>query len=518
MADLPEGFVLDAQKGPPEGFVLDKHRPGWGELASDVGGYLKNIGKEAVRTPVESYESAKQDLAQGAAPRNQPGEGFWEGLGKDILDKPAQMGRMTRGLATAAGLPLSPAYGAAKSAVGQPMASVIHTAGQYINPEEAAKHTPQDIYEDIRPDVETALGTTGLGGASSKVRPAMPTNVKQLPEPALPTLAERKAAAKSAYNHPDIKAAELKPAAVNSLVNTIETDLTTAGFRPTTNGARSTFLELRRMSPRLRTNAPIMIDDLDAARRAFGKYAMQVDAAGAPTTEATAAARAISHIDDFLLNLQQSQLYTGNAKRIGKILNEARADWASYKRGQLVDTLEQNADMSRASTYGGGNANNAIRQKFRPLTFNNFGRLKGWSPEAKDVFARVVSGGPQTSYANVTRQIGRFSPSGPVGLLSHMANLYGLGPAVALPLAAGAYAAKKMGIAATRSNVQKVREQLAKESTLYKSRLAAQQAAQRAVRPTRANRGFIPLVGRTQGHLFEDIPERGVPSQNPYAP
>lgn len=481
-----------------------KARPGWGELASDVGGYLKGIGQEAVRTPVEAYQSAKQDLSQGSLPHYQPNEGFWEGLGKDIMDKPAQMGRTLRGVATAAGLPLAPVYGAAKAAIGRPLANVIHKAGEYINPEQAAQHTPEDIYEDIREDVGSALGTVGARTVGTK-----------MPKVAVPSLAERKAAAKAAYNHPVIKTAEIKPQSVHGLTNAIEGDLITAGFRPVRDNALNTFREIRQLRPSLSLAArkglsPVLIADLDATRRVLGKYARQVDAAGAATTEANAAQQAIGHIDDFLLNLKQSDLHRGNANRIGQILGEARKDWASYKREQLVDTLEANADAARASTYGGGNANNAIRQKFRPLTMNNSAKMKGWSPEAKEAVATVVSGGPQYSAANVSRQIGRFSPSGPVGLLGHLGSLYGLGPVVAVPLATAAYAAKKLGIALTRSNVEKVRDILAKESALYKSR----QAAARPI--PRRNIGAFAPAGWTQIPYRAD--ELAEPSQNPYAP
>lgn len=515
MTGLPQGYVVDEPESKlPEGYEIDRpaSENSWlGTAAKAVTG----VPEEALRTTQETMKGAAQDFRDSLLPRQgHPGEGFWEGYGKDLAAIPSRAGKLVRGIGAAATAPLAPLYGAGKSLIGRPMAHAIHSAGEVINPEAAAKHTPEDIYQDIREDVGSALGTTSLGSATKTIRPGIPTNT---PKTAIPSLAERKAAAKSAYDNPVVKNAEIKPQPIRNLANVIEGDLIKAGFSGDPASASGTFSALRRMRPKVNQNAPVTIPDLDIARRSFSQLAKGVDATGAATAEAAAAQKVVGHIDHYLLNLKQSDLFSGSAKDIGKILGEARQDWASYKRGQMVDTLESNADATRASTYGGGNANNAIRQKFRPATMNNMAKLRGWSPEAKTAFSRVVSGGPLYSGANIARQIGRFAPDSKLGFLLHGltgGGLFaaGISPAVAIPIATATYAAKKLGIALTRSNVEKVREILAKESALYQARHAA------AGPPTVAKRAFIPPAMWTQipGHDRENPP--GTPGMNPYAP
>ena len=460
----PDAFLKEHASAPsgfdPDAFLKEHATPeltGVRSAANGVANAIKGMGEEAVRSTQEAAQGVGENLSGAFShPQPKPGEGFWSGYARDVAETPGKAWQAVKGIAGAAGLPLAPAYGAAKSLIGREvMAPLIHKAGEYINPEVAAKQNPEDIYQDVREDVGTALGTVAPGSMKSAKIP-------------VPSAAEAKIAAKAGYKHPDVAAVQIKPQAVSNLAAQIEADLISQGFRPATNNASGTFAEIQRMTP-ARGTTRVLVDDIDAMRRALGKYAKQVDAIGQPTTEAAAAKAAIDHINRFLPNLRQSDLLAGNANRANSLLNAARRDYASYKRVSLVDTLEENANKQAASTYGGGNVNNAIRQAFRPFGKNNFGRLPGWSNESKEALDRVVSGGPSYSPGNIARQLGRLSPSGPVGVGLHVGSAVASG-GYTVPIAVATYAAKKLGIAATRSNVQKLREILAKESNLYRSR------------------------------------------------
>jgi hypothetical protein len=212
----------------------------------------------------------------------------------------------------------------------------------------------------------------------------------------------------------------------------------------------------------------VKVADIDTARQALGKLSREVDAIGQPTAEAAAAQRAISHIDDFLPNLSQTDLLAGDASRAYAILQEARANYRAYKQSSLVDTKQANAELQAASTYGGGNINNATRQAFRPLLKNNEAGLAGFSPEAAAQANQVVTGGP---LGNVMRQIGRLAPTGPVNMGIHVGAALGTGGAT-IPVAIGAYGAKKIGEAITRSEVEKLNQIIRSQSPLYAQRTA----------------------------------------------
>src|SRR5882672_6008345 len=276
---------------------------------------------------------------------------------------------------------------------------------------------------------------------------------------AIPTVQELKTAAKAGYQSPEIAAVQIKPQAVSDLGNGITNDLLKAGFRPTTASAPGTFSEIADLR-NIRGVTSVAVDDLDAARKALGQYAKQT-IEGRPTAEAAAATQAIAKIDQFLPNLRQSDLLAGDAAKANQILQEARGNYGAAARAKTVQTkalapeesgLFSNAQLKAASTYGGGNINNATRQQLRPLLMNDAAKARGFSPEALAQLQRAVIGGP---IGNASRQLGRLAPSGIVGFGMHVPTAIMTGGAT-LPLTAAAYAAKKAGNAITRNEVQKL--------------------------------------------------------------
>lgn len=377
--------------------------------------------------------------------------------------------------------------------------SFLRTAGNMAV--QAAAGTTGVLAEEAAPErfkkaakfAGNIIGGYGAGKPLTAIEnAALTTRTNQAP-----SLSEIKAASQAGYKHPEVAAVQIRPQAINDLASKIEATLVNEGFRPSTNNALGTFRELRRMQA---GTAPVSVSDLDAVRRAFGKYAKNIDAAGQPTTEAAAAKLAIDHINDFLPNLKAPDLLAGNATRSNNILQNARRDWAAYKRGSLVDTLEENAAKQAGSSYFGGNLNNSIRQAFRPYGKNNHSKIPGWTDESKMALDRVVSGGPSYSYANLTRNFGRLSPDSKLGIFGHLAAA-GYTGGNSVPIAVAGYVAKKMGIAATRSNVENLRDILARESALHQA----------------TARSPAPQVS-TWPHTIRAGVAAGLNSENPYAP
>ena len=306
------------------------------------------------------------------------------------------------------------------------------------------------------------IGALGGGMAGAARAPAAAAE-----SAVIPTAAELKAAAQAGYKSPDVAAVAIKPEAVTNLAASIENDLLKQGFRPTAKSAGDTFGEIRDLRVPQGVES-VSVADLDTARQALGNLAKEKDAIGQPTAEAAAAGRAISKIDDFLPNLDQSDLLAGDASKANAILGEARANYKAYKQSSLVDTKADNAQLQAASTYGGGNINNATRQAFRPMLKNNAAGASGFSPEALDQLNQVVTGGP---VGNIARQLGRLAPTGPVNMGIHLGAALGTGGAT-IPLAIGAYGAKKIGEGITASEVAKLGQIIRSQSPLYASRAA----------------------------------------------
>jgi hypothetical protein len=314
----------------------------------------------------------------------------------------------------------------------------------------------------LRGENPVTAGITGaaLGAAAPAVvraiAPALP-----VAKAVAPTTAEHLASAKAGYQHPIVKDVAFKPQAVSDLADTIENDLVGAGFRPRASSAGGVFSELGDMRPGPGVQS-VGVDDLDNIRKGLQVYAKQRDAVGMPTTEAAAAGRAIAHIDDFLPNLKQPDLLRGDAQAASKILTDARGDYRAYKQAQLAETKMENARIQAASTYGGGNINNALRQAYRPLEVNNFAKASNWSPAAQAALKDVVEG---RLGRNIARDIGRSAPTGPVNLGLHLMAAHATG-GLTLPLAAGAYVAKKIGEAGTKKAATRLSEVIRSESPL----------------------------------------------------
>lgn len=121
---------------------------------------VTGVPEEAWRTTKEMAGSTWDSLKGAFTQRDpQPNEGFWEGYGRDVAAVPSKFGKAASGVMEGMALPVAPAIGAAKSLIGRPLAHGIHALGEYINPDEAVKQTPEGIYQDIRGDVGTAVQT-----------------------------------------------------------------------------------------------------------------------------------------------------------------------------------------------------------------------------------------------------------------------------------------------------------------------------------------------------------------------
>lgn len=322
------------------------------------------------------------------------------------------------------------------------------------------------------------------------------------------TGAELKAAAQAGYKSPEVAAVAIRPQAVSGLAAQIRNDLASpsGGFRPIT--APKTFSLVDELNVP-RGVKSVSVEDLDSARKALGNISREVDAVGAPTVEAAAASRAVSHIDKFLPNLKQPDLLAGDAAKANAILTEARGNYKAYKQSQLADTKMENARIQAASTYGGGNINNALRQAYRPLEMNNNAKTANWSPAAQAALKDVVEG---SLGRNIMRDIGRTAPTGPVNIGLHFGAAAASGGAT-IPLAAGAYAAKKLGEAGTKRAAANLSNVIRSEAPLSQQRAAALPASQPRLTPAQLAM-LSAILGAQQGAGALPIPKAQAPIIN----
>src|SRR5579859_433828 len=278
---------------------------------------------------------------------------------------------------------------------------------------------------------------------------------------AIPTAADLKTAAKSGYNHPDVAAVQIKPAAVDNLATTIENDLVSQGFRGRAGQGGTVFDTIGEMK---NAPGPVSVADLDSVRKALG----QVGKSGIPTPDSVAANKAIAHIDDFLPNLNQSDLLAGDASAASQILQDARGNWAAASRSGMLNDKIDAAELQAASANSGHNVENALRQRVRSiLTSPKLSR--GLNDDERQAMEDFVRGGPIT---NTVRHIGNFLGGG--GGLGHLLTAGAGAVTAGVP---GAIAAPAAGLALRAASNANAARQVRNIDNLIRSRAPAAQAA-----------------------------------------
>lgn len=330
------------------------------------------------------------------------------------------------------GMLASPITGASRSLIGHPMAQAEHAVGTLIAPEIAAKDDPQKMYETAAGDVDTAMSAARPAGFTPKgLTAAAPIKV------AAPSVNELKAASRASYNDPTVTGLEVKPQPVANLSATIENELLKRGFRP--KQASGTFQEIRDLVPPQGVQS-VNAADLHSARKSLGIYAREVDAVGKPTAEAAAAAIAKDHLNNFLPNIQQSDVVAGNAQLAAELMKEADANWGAAKRGEKVDLQLTRADRQAAKSGSGTNIENAMRQKIASM-LDNPARSVGYSDAEKAAMEKIVRGSVPR---NVLRKVGKLGFGDGLSLILHAGAALPTGGA-SIPIGVAGTVARKIG-------------------------------------------------------------------------
>lgn len=246
--------------------------------------------------------------------------------------------------------------------------------------------------------LEGAARMAGAMGAGSALSRATATAAIK---PQIPTVEQLKNAARDAYNHPAVEAIKIKPTVTVKLADDIVDSLNGEGFRklnaPQTYGIVD---ELK--TP---VGPASTIADLNSVRKALNRaYGSSFN----NPTEQAAATHAIGEIDDYLAKLRQTDLIAGHAPNAAKILNDAKSNWGAAKRAEKLEEKLDAADLQSASTYSGGNLDNATRQKLKSILVSP--KLKrGYSADELEQMEQIVRG---SVVGNISRKVGKILGGG----------------------------------------------------------------------------------------------------------
>jgi hypothetical protein len=391
-------------------------------------------------------------------------------------------------------LAMSPVTGAARSLVGHTMANLEHKAGEYINPEVAAKDDPEKMYETAKGDVDTAMSAMRPAGNPVKIAGAYEWKTpkpSQSPAVGVTKQPETEAffdAADANYSNMRGLGVEIHPQAMNRVADNILTELHTEGYRP--RNAPGVFDAVEEL--RAPAGANHEISDIDSVRKVLNRARMD-------PAQRDAARRAINHIDDYLADLHKNPndivVNPHFAQKLSDEAVAARANYAAAKRAEDVDEALDKAERAAARAGSGGNINNAIRQALSSLR-NNKKKMAGWTDAEKAELDAVING---SRTGNAARQAGKFAPHGIVSTVMSAGAGHALMPGIGEIAVPGlGFIAKKIGDRITQSgadrlsNVIKSRSPLGKQTSINTAAQSAfaPQSSRPAITSTVANAGL----------------------------
>lgn len=163
-------------------------------------GLMSYVPKAITDIPHEAYEATAKQVGNIGKAWSDIRERHAAQAEKDkspegsFFDPSAMLGSLKdvadtgKAVVSAASVPVAPIVGTAESLIGHPMAQAEHIVGSLVNPKVAAQDNPDQMYEQAKSDVDTALSAARPRGFTAKGPIAAPP-------PAAPQAASNVAAA-----------------------------------------------------------------------------------------------------------------------------------------------------------------------------------------------------------------------------------------------------------------------------------------------------------------------------------
>ena len=299
-------------------------------------------------------------------------------------------------------------------------------------------------------------GALGYGAGKGLERFARVTNTTPRVAQA-PTTDEIKAAAQNYYDRFTNAGGVFTQEGLNDLSGAVRNRLGEMGWQPELGpkvGAFNRAMERARRGSGVPSGSgdlnqvatPRQIQNL---RRVAGKVAESAD----PTERAYGSA-IIDEIDNFLSNVTPDQYAAppGAPADIGEDLMRGNRLWSQYSKASAVEDALGQAERRAASTYSGGNENNAMRQEMRKV-YERMLKRGGLTDDEKAAFETAIRGGRSE---NIARGVGKLAASrGGVMSLLNLGGMYA-NPGMMVPLSMTAEGAKYLGDRLTRRNLEEV--------------------------------------------------------------
>lgn len=256
------------------------------------------------------------------------------------------------------------------------------------------------------------------------------------------------------------------PKSVKNMALKLQSQLFKAGYRDTSESAKSVYKELKGLSKSPEPGAFASIDDLHSVRAALQNAAQNFNN---PTGQ-RAAAIAIKEIDKFITSPDPQSVMAGPAAAAGGVWKDAMGNYAAGKRSDRLNGIEESTLRRAKANNSGLNVDNTIRQRVAAL-LDSPERRAGFSPEEIALLEQVANG---TAARNTLRWAGNLlgGGGGIAGGIAGGAGFAAFGPAGTAAAVAAPLAAKLAGNKLTKNALRKVDTAVRERSPLYAQREA----------------------------------------------
>lgn len=258
--------------------------------------------------------------------------------------------------------------------------AITNVAAPFAASEAAGALTEGTAYQ-APAQIAAALASPSVATRALGVRPPIPqTNV---------TADDLLQAGRAAYQSPAVRAVQIQPQSMAQLADRLEADLIRQGFRP--RNAPQAFGAIDDLRAPPAAGPAHTVADLDSIRRNARDVAMNnrgTALAPGNRTEVRVAENITNRIDDYLANLRQSDLISGNARQAAAILGEARANYGAGRRSEQIARAITRAEDTAARANSGSNVGNRTKQEIGRI-FDSPQRSAGYNA-AERAQARTV--------------------------------------------------------------------------------------------------------------------------------
>jgi hypothetical protein len=233
------------------------------------------------------------------------------------------------------------------------------------------------------------------------------------------------------------------------------------------------------------------IGDLDGVRKLLGRVPVT------NPTDRAAANKAISAIDDFLVNVPDHFVMSGNPANDAAILKHAQGNWALHKQLEQLEDASVKGQHRAGVSGSGANRVNTARQEVRKI-LDSDKKSRGMSDAVKEKMEEIVMG---TWLTNQARQIGKFAPSGPVSATtSILGGMHDMG--LGIGIAVGGFLSKHLGEYLTDRQISELEALMRSESPIGKS-------VAKAIAPAQAEQRMVPAAGLARSVLTSPLAADG---------